>query len=73
VAAAVEALQGILDRAAQAGLRVVEMEALLALGEVEVTGADAASGRARLRQLEADAQSRGFQLIARRAAAGRKG
>jgi tetratricopeptide (TPR) repeat protein len=73
VAAAVEALQGILDRAAQAGLRVVEMEALLALGEVEMAGADAASGRARLRQLEADAQSRGFQLIARRAAAGRKG
>jgi hypothetical protein len=45
-----------------------ELEARLALGEIEIKSGKSASGRARLEALEKDARAKGFGLIAREAA-----
>ncbi len=55
--------------AVKAGLVGVELEARLALGELEMKSARSAAGRARLELLEKTASARGFGLIARRATA----
>jgi hypothetical protein len=48
-----------------------ELEARLALGEIEIRSAHASSGRARLAQLEKDSAEKGFLLIAGKARAAR--
>jgi eukaryotic-like serine/threonine-protein kinase len=50
----------------------VELEARLALGEVELLSGQAVQGRARLEAVEKQARERGFGLIASRAAAARR-
>lgn len=62
-------LTSIASEAAKLALKGYELEARLALGEVEMRSGEVAAGRARLAALEKDASSRGFGLIAQRAAA----
>jgi len=54
--------------AAKAGLVGLELEARLALGEIEMRSGKQSSGRARLESLQKDAAARGFGLIARKSA-----
>jgi hypothetical protein len=53
-------------------LLVYTFEARLALGELEMTSGNRASGRGRLESLLKDANERGFGLIARQAASALK-
>jgi tetratricopeptide (TPR) repeat protein len=68
VAEALVALTAALDEATQAGLVPAQYAARLGLGLVEVGGGQAEEGRARLRALARECRSRGFLLVARRAA-----
>jgi tetratricopeptide (TPR) repeat protein len=68
-AAATRALESILREAAKGGLVGLELEARLALGEIELKSGKIPAGRARLQSLEKDASARGFRLIARKSAA----
>jgi tetratricopeptide (TPR) repeat protein/tRNA A-37 threonylcarbamoyl transferase component Bud32/TolB-like protein len=67
--AAVTRLRKIRDDAK--GFMGIELDADLALGEVEIASGQAAQGRARLESLEQRARSQGFLLIANQAAAAR--
>jgi DNA-binding winged helix-turn-helix (wHTH) protein/tetratricopeptide (TPR) repeat protein len=67
VAAAVRALDSIREKASRQGYVGLEMDARLRLGEVELRTVKANSSRRQLEQLQTDAQSRGFLLIARKA------
>jgi hypothetical protein len=60
-------LEGVIGETLRAGSIEQELEARLALGEVELASADSAAGRARLEVLEREATERGLGLIARRA------
>jgi eukaryotic-like serine/threonine-protein kinase len=71
VGAAIQSLQTALAQAHEAGFLGEELEARLALGEVEVSSDLAAEGRERLAALERDAEARDFLLIARKAAKAR--
>jgi tetratricopeptide (TPR) repeat protein/TolB-like protein len=64
---ATEALQ----LATKHGFVPEQLEARLALGEIEMKSGEADTGRARLAALEKDAQAKGFLLIARKAARAR--
>ncbi len=50
-----------------------QLEARLALGEIEMKSGKTAAGRARLEALEAEARTKGYKLIARKATAMRTG
>ena len=67
-AGAASALDGVLAEARKSGLGVVQLEARLAMGGVDLARGRAQQGRERLRALEADARAKGFGLIARKAA-----
>jgi hypothetical protein len=45
----------------------LQLEARLALGQLEIAGSNPAAGRARLAALEKEAAQKGFGLIARKA------
>jgi tetratricopeptide (TPR) repeat protein len=60
-------LLAILDWAQRAGFYGRQLEARLALGEIEVRSGDTVIGRARLEALEVEATARGYALIARKA------
>jgi tetratricopeptide (TPR) repeat protein/TolB-like protein/tRNA A-37 threonylcarbamoyl transferase component Bud32 len=60
-----------LQLATKHGFVPEQLEARLALGEIEMKSGEADSGRARLAGLEKDAQTKGFLLIARKAARAR--
>lgn len=60
-------------RAKERGLVAAELEARLALGEIEMAYGEAAAAGALLAALEKDAAGKGFQLIAREAARARSG
>lgn len=62
-------LNRIIADAAAAHFVNIVYEARLALGEIELTSANRAAGRAHLDALEKDAASEGFQIMARKAAA----
>ena len=59
-----------LTRARNLGLFRLQLEASLALGQIQMTGPNRAVGRARLQALEKSARAKGFELIARKAADG---
>jgi hypothetical protein len=61
-------LIAILAEAKQTGLLEYEFEARLELGEIEMKSRKTTSGRAHLSALQKDATSKGFLLIARKAA-----
>ena len=63
------ALEQVIAQAGQAGLLGPQLEARLALGEIEIVRGRAAKGRARLEALQQEAQALGYGLIARKAAA----
>jgi len=46
----------------------IQLEARLALGQLEIAGSNPAAGRTRLAALENEAGAKGFALIARKAA-----
>jgi hypothetical protein len=60
--------QEALNRARNLGLFRLQLEASLALGEIQITGPNRAAGHARLQTLEKSAREKGFELIARKAA-----
>lgn len=63
-----KSIQSALAEAIKENLTGVQLEARLALGELELS-TNRTAGRARLAALQRDATSKGFQLIARHAAA----
>jgi len=68
--AAARSLKASLDEAVSKGLFGLQLEARLALGEVEMSGTNPAAGRSRLVALEKDADAKGFALLARKARQG---
>jgi tetratricopeptide (TPR) repeat protein len=62
-------LQAVLAEAEKSGLFGLKLEAQLALGEMEMKFGPAATGRSELALLEKTAQTKGYRLIARKAAA----
>ncbi len=65
-------LEAVLAEAVKFHFIDAELEARLALGEIEIRSGQSAAGRARLAALEKEATAKGFGLIARKAAVGRK-
>ena len=65
---ALQCLNTALADATRLGLVGAQLEARLALGQIELDAGRTESGRARLGALESDARSRGFALVARKAA-----
>jgi hypothetical protein len=63
-------LDATLVEATTRGLVEIQLAAGVALGEIEMRAGRAAEGRSRLAAVQKQAASRGFALIARRAAAG---
>ena len=70
--AAVKLLQSTIADAQKGSFIHFLMEARLALGEIEIASGDRASGEKELNSLERDARTRGFLLVARKAAADRR-
>jgi eukaryotic-like serine/threonine-protein kinase len=70
--AAKKSLNNTITKARKYHLFPVELDARLALGEAEMHSGLATAGRTHLRALEQDAQSKGFLLVARKAAAAAK-
>ncbi len=66
---AVKSLRATIEEATKAGFAGLQLEARLALGEIELQSSRSAGGRTRLEALEREATARGFGLIARKAAA----
>jgi len=64
VAGAPGGLAATVTEARRLGLRFIEFDARLALGEIELTSGNFRSGRATLASLKRDAQAAGFGLIA---------
>jgi tetratricopeptide (TPR) repeat protein/tRNA A-37 threonylcarbamoyl transferase component Bud32 len=62
-------LQQVIAQAGQAGLLGLQLEARLALGELEIERGHAADGRAQLEALQREAHGLGYGLIARKAGA----
>jgi DNA-binding winged helix-turn-helix (wHTH) protein/tetratricopeptide (TPR) repeat protein len=62
-------LNDLAKEATAAGLVNVAMEARLARGEIEMTSGNRAAGSAQLEELQRDAESGGYRLMAQRAAA----
>jgi|HubBroStandDraft_6_1064221.scaffolds.fasta_scaffold00165_2 serine/threonine protein kinase/tetratricopeptide (TPR) repeat protein len=60
--------QEALTRARSLGLFRLQLEASLALGQIQMIGPNPAAGRVRLQALEKSARSKGFELIARKTA-----
>lgn len=63
-----KAAQQALMQARKLGLFRLQLEASLALGQIEMRDKNPAAGRGRLRTLEKSARAKGFELIARKAA-----
>jgi len=63
----------VLAHSRKLGILPLQLEASLALGEIQMKGKNPAASRARLEELEKTARAKGFELIARKAAAARKG
>ncbi len=62
-------LKGALAKATKSGFVGYQLESRLALEEIELKSGKSAASRARLEQLQKDAKEKGFDLIARKAAA----
>ncbi len=65
-------LRAIERKLGRMGYRGVQLEAQLAIGEIELHAGQTRLGRAHLLQLQKDAGGKGFELIARKAAAALK-
>ena len=67
-AEALMSLESVLAEATQRRLVGLQLEARLALGEIELRAGSTEAGRARLEALQKEAEQRGYGLIARKAA-----
>jgi serine/threonine protein kinase/tetratricopeptide (TPR) repeat protein len=72
ISEAKKSIQSALADATKQNLTGIQLEARLAQGEVEMKSGDRTNGRAHLAFLQKDATSKGFLLIARKAAAARQ-
>lgn len=70
-AGAMRDLQAVIEQTEKSGHLTYQMEASLALGEIEMKASKRNSGLARLEALENTAKTKGFVLIARQASAGK--
>ena len=66
---AITSLQDVLVSVTKLGLVELEFEARLALGEIEIAAGKVAAGRARLTELEKDAEGKGYLLFVSKARA----
>jgi eukaryotic-like serine/threonine-protein kinase len=66
--AARKELNAIVAELRELGYQSIELDARLALAEIEMKEGQAAAGRAHLAALEADAKAKGYNLLARKAA-----
>jgi hypothetical protein len=69
--AAGKELAAIIAKSRELGYQGVELDARLALAEIEMQAGQIAAGRAHLAAIEADAKAKGNNLIARKAAIAR--
>jgi eukaryotic-like serine/threonine-protein kinase len=67
--AAFKELSAIVTKSRELGYQGIEFDARLALAEIEMKTGQLAAGRAHLSALEADAKAKGYNLVARKAAA----
>lgn len=70
---ALRSLEKAISEARKYGFANYQLEARLAIGEIELKAGQKAAGRIHLQALERDARAKGFGLIARKAAAAAKG
>lgn len=70
---AVKSLESSLAQAKRIGAVGLEFKARLSLSQIEMESGSSDAGRARLRELEKEATSKGFRLIARKAATALRG
>jgi DNA-binding winged helix-turn-helix (wHTH) protein/tetratricopeptide (TPR) repeat protein len=64
-------LGAIIAKSRELGYQGIELDARLALAEIEVKSGQVAEGRAHLTGIEADAKAKGYNLVARKAAIAR--
>ncbi|HXZ41342.1 MAG TPA: tetratricopeptide repeat protein [Terriglobales bacterium] len=69
--AARKELASVIAKSRELGYRIVELDARLALAEIEIKAGQTAAGRAHLNAIEADAKATGYLLVARKAAVAR--
>lgn len=72
ISEAKKSIQAALADATKQNLTGIQLEARLAMGELEMKSGDRANGRAHLAALQKDAATKGFLLIARKSAAARQ-
>jgi hypothetical protein len=72
ISEAKKTIESALADAKKQNLTGIQLEARLGMGEVEMKSGDRSTGRAHLAFLQKDATSKGFLLIARKAAAARQ-
>ncbi len=66
--AAQEELNAIVQKSRELGYQGIELDARLALAEIEMKEGQTAAGRAHLAAVESDAKAKGYQLVTRKAA-----
>ena len=69
--AARKELAAIITKSRELGYQGVELDARLALAEIEMKAGQTAEGHAHLNAIEADAKTKGYNLVARKAASAR--
>ena len=69
--AARKELAGIITKSRELGYMGIELDARLALAEIEMKAGQITAGRAHLTAIEADAKGKGYNLVARKAALAR--
>ena len=60
-------LAGVIAKSHELGYRIVELDARLALAEIEIKAGQTAEGRAHLAAIAADAKAIGYNLVASKA------
>lgn len=61
-------LTSVIAKSREMGFRLIELDARLALAEIEMKSGQTAEGRVHLKAIEADAKAIGYNLVARKAA-----
>jgi hypothetical protein len=64
-------LESVITKSREPGYHIVELDARLALAEIELKAGQTAEGRAHLDAIEADAKAKGYVLVARKATTAR--
>jgi len=64
-------LAAVIAGSQELGYRLMELDARLALAELEMKAGQTAEGRAHLTAIEADARAKGYNLVARKAGSAR--